>query len=148
MMSLAKLWNQVSDGHDIDVIHPHAPGTREHDPAELDVLLRTPSPPGPLAPDFYAVKGALGHSLGASGLASLVVAAMSLRSGLRPAMPWLHEPMKLMDGSRLSIKPGQQACSQSGMHAVLAAGFGGHLAVAVLQGHGEAPPSSTRSQPS
>ena len=148
MVSLSMLWQQVSDRRAIDVIHPHAPGTREHDPAELGVFLRTPSPPRSHAPDLYAVKGALGHSLGASGLASLVVAAMSLRSGLRPAMPWLDEPMKLMDGSRLSIEPGQQACDRSGIHAVLAAGFGGHLAVAILQGHGEAPPLPSRPQPS
>jgi 3-oxoacyl-[acyl-carrier-protein] synthase II len=148
MTSLAKLWRQVRQGNSIDVIHPHAPGTRDHDPAELGVLLPTPNPGESAPPDLYAVKGAIGHSLGASGLASLVVAAMSLRSGKRPPMPWLTEPMKLPDGSPLPINAAAQTCSQSGTHGVLAAGFGGHLAAAILQGHGhgEAPPDPTRPQ--
>ncbi|MEM9346584.1 MAG: beta-ketoacyl synthase N-terminal-like domain-containing protein [Planctomycetota bacterium] len=148
MKSLSMLWRQISRGRKIDAVHPHAPGTREHDPAELGVLLQTPSSTGQHPPDLYAVKGAIGHSLGASGLASLVVAAMSLRSGRRPPMPWLSQPMQLPDGSRLTIDPGMRPCDQDGTHAVLAAGFGGHLAAAVLQGHGhgEAPPSSSRSQ--
>lgn len=134
MTSLTRLWQRVSAGRCIDVIHPHAPGTREHDPAELGVLLQTPSPAGasPL-PDLYAVKGAIGHGLGASGLASLVVAAMCLRTGKRPPMPWLSEPMTLPDGRRLAADPHAHTCARSGCHAVLAAGFGGHLAAAVLQ---------------
>ena len=146
MKSLARLWDQVNRDKSIDVIHPHAPGTREHDPAELGVLLQTPSPEGSISPDLYAVKGAIGHGLGASGLASLVVAAMTLRSGKRPPMPWLLEPMQLPDGSVLSVDASARPCSRSGTHAVLAAGFGGHLAAAVLQGHGrsEAPPVPTR----
>lgn len=148
MKSLAKLWQQVTAGRAIDVIHPHAPGTREHDPAELGVLLPTPSPTGSPPPDLYAVKGAIGHSLGASGLASLVVAAMSLRSGKRPPMPWLSKPMQMPDGSTLSVDPSLRPCSRVGLHAVLAAGFGGHLAAAILQGNGrdEAPPNSSRAQ--
>lgn len=149
MKSLARLWRQVTSGRTIDVIHPHAPGTREHDPAELGVLLPTPSPSGSVPPDLYAVKGAIGHSLGASGLASLVVAAMSLRSGRRPPMPWLSRPMRMPDGSPLMVDPSLRPCSRAGLHAVLGAGFGGHLAAAVLQGNGrdEAPPNSSQAQP-
>lgn len=148
MKSLKRLWQQVTRGRLIDVIHPHAPGTRNHDPAELGVLLPTPNPGGSPPPDLYAVKGAIGHSLGASGLASLVVAAMSLRSGRRPPMPWLSQPMRLADGSILPIDPSQRPCGRSGVHAVLAAGFGGHLAAAILQGNDrdEAPPNSARTQ--
>ncbi|MEM9109271.1 MAG: beta-ketoacyl synthase N-terminal-like domain-containing protein [Planctomycetota bacterium] len=148
MKSLSMLWRQMSRDRTIDVVHPHAPGTREHDPAELGALLQTPNSTGQRLPDLYAVKGAVGHSLGGSGLASLVVAAMSLRSGRRPPMPWLSRPMQLPDGSRLTIDPGPRPCDRDGTHAVLAAGFGGHLAAAVLQGHGhgEAPPSSSRPQ--
>ncbi len=150
MTSLAHLWQRVSHNKIIDVIHPHAPGTVEHDPAELGVLLPPPSPNGPSSPDLYAVKGAIGHSLGASGLASLVVAALSLRSGRRPPMPWLSEPMQLPNGSRLQADSSMRPCKQTGTHAVLAAGFGGHLAAAVLQGNGrsEAPPNATCVQPS
>lgn len=164
MISLTKLWQSVTKDRTIDVIHPHAPGTREHDPAELGVLLPTSSPEVPNQPsqgspprpessnppDLYAVKGAIGHSLGASGLASLVVAAMTLRSGKRPPMIWLNDPMRLHDGSRLQVDPSLRPCDRSGTHAVLAAGFGGHLAAAVLKGngHSEAPPVPNHPQPS
>ena len=134
MTGLSKLWQQVTDGQTMEVIHPHAPGTREHDPAELDALLPAPSPAGAHTPDLYAVKGAIGHGLGASGLASLVVAAMCLRTGKRPPMPWLSEPMKHPSGRRLKTGPAARPCRRSGSQAVLAAGFGGHLAAAVLQG--------------
>ena len=145
MTSLARLWQRVSGNRSIDVIHPHAPGTREHDPAELGVLLPSPRPDGSFQPDLYAVKGAIGHSLGASGLSSLIVAALSIRSGKRPPMPWLDEPMQLPDGSRLQANPDMRPCSRSGTHGVLAAGFGGHLAAAVLQGNSrsQAPPVPT-----
>ncbi|MFK7790628.1 MAG: beta-ketoacyl synthase N-terminal-like domain-containing protein [Phycisphaeraceae bacterium] len=149
MTSLAHLWHRLTADRSIDVIHPHAPGTLEHDPAELGVLLPPPSPNGSPPPDLYAVKGAIGHSLGASGLASLVVAALSLRSGKRPPMPWLKEPMQLPDGSQLQANPAMRPCNQSGTHAVLAAGFGGHLAAAVLQGNSrsKAPPAPTQKPP-
>jgi len=141
MVSLTELWSRLTASRTVDVIHPHAPGTREHDPAELGALLRTPNPTGPNItdrPDLYAVKGAIGHGLGASGLASLVVAAMALRSGKRPPMPWLSEresePMNRPDGGQLETDPNARSCARSGVHAVLAAGFGGHLAAALLQG--------------
>lgn len=134
MTSLARLWQGLTADHTIDVIHPHAPGTREHDPAELDALLLTSSPAGSPMPDLYAVKGAIGHGLGASGLASLVVAALCLRTGQRPPMPWLTQPIGLPGKNPLPIEPGARPCDRSGVHAVLAAGFGGHLAGALLQG--------------
>ena len=139
MRGLEALWQRITADRAIDVVHPHAPGTREHDPAELDVLLRTSSPvrPGGTDMDVYAVKGAIGHGLGASGLASLVVAALMLRTGKRPPMPWITEPMKLPGGRRLETDANARACSRTGSQAVLAAGFGGHLAAAVLQGHGK-----------
>lgn len=146
MTSLSRLCQQVSSGRLIDVIHPHAPGTREHDPAELSVLLNTLCPTGSQKPDVYAVKGAIGHSLGASGLASLVVAAMALRSGKRPPMPWLTRPMQLPDGSALQIESGTRPCDRAGTHAVFAAGFGGHLAAAILQADRPDKPSPSHPQ--
>lgn len=137
MNGLAGLWRRVSAGRRFDLIHPHAPGTRDHDPSELGVLLQTPSPDPSRYADVYAVKGAIGHGLGASGLASLVVSALTLVTGRRPPMPWLSEPMKLPGGRRLETDANARACSRTGSQAVLAAGFGGHLAAAVLRGHGK-----------
>jgi 3-oxoacyl-(acyl-carrier-protein) synthase len=140
MRGLAGLWRRVSAGRSFDLVHPHAPGTREHDPAELDALLHPSSAvqPGRVA-DVYAVKGAIGHGLGASGLASVVVSALTLAAGRRPPMPWLTQPMKRPDGRRLETDANARACSRTGSQAVLAAGFGGHLAAAVLRGRGKHP---------
>ncbi|MEX0745965.1 MAG: beta-ketoacyl synthase N-terminal-like domain-containing protein [Phycisphaeraceae bacterium] len=117
----------------IDVLHPHAPGTLDHDPIELNAYARTLDATGRRygRPELYACKGALGHSLGAAGLTAFVLACLSLRSGRRPPMPWLNEPMTDAHGFRLTAEAGP--CARTGTHAVLAAGFAGHVAGAVIQ---------------
>ena len=117
----------------IDMIHPHAPGTREHDPTELGIY-RDLLAGNDTVPDLYAAKGALGHSLGAAGLCSLVLAWLSLTLGQRPPMPWLSQPIDAA-GPQWQPTAGGQACSRTGVHAVFAAGFAGHTAGAVLQRH-------------
>lgn len=141
MLGIQAIWKRISSRWRVDMVHPHAPGTREHDPAELGVLLQPPNPAGHAhpthpAPDIYAVKGAIGHGLGASGLASLVISAMCLTTGRRPPMPWLSDPMSLPDGQPINIDPATIPCDRSGIHAVFAAGFGGHLAAATVRGGG------------
>ena len=101
-------------------VHPHAPGTPDHDPAEqaaLDDAGRDLKMD--LGRTLYANKGALGHGLGASGLASLVVAALCHRTRRLPPMPWLGTPAR-------DLGPDTA-------HLVLAAGFGGHAAAALIQ---------------
>ncbi len=111
----------------IDLLHPHATGTIENDGREMRVhaagLGATAEATG-----AYAVKGAIGHGLGAAGLASVVVAAMIARCGRIPPMPWLTNPI----ATPLRV-------SQSGSggafrrHAIFASGFGGHAAAAVIE---------------
>ncbi|MCX5660622.1 MAG: beta-ketoacyl synthase N-terminal-like domain-containing protein [Planctomycetota bacterium] len=110
----------------IDLIHPHATGTVDNDPAELAVYADAlaGSPP----PDLYAHKGALGHGLGAAGLVSLVLAWLCARSGRRPPMPWLDQPI----ASQLSLVRAA-APRPIRTQAVFAAGFGGHVAGAVIR---------------
>lgn len=168
MPALEHVAGRLLPGRHIDVLHPHAPGTRVHDPAELSTLLQvlssdpdrspgTPGSPGSPdalgvpgaqgAPDVYAVKGAIGHGLGAAGLASLVVAALALTIGKRPPMPWLDQPIKLSADlagpagashvESLGTDPAKPvSCDRSGTHAVFAAGFGGHTAGAVIRRRG------------
>lgn len=125
----------------VDVLHPHAPGTPDHDPRELSALLQTlsnsrePGTHGSPPVGLYACKGALGHALGASGLASLVLALLALRTGKLPPMPWLQQPIDL-HGATASQHP--TACNDAGTHAVFAAGFGGHTAGALLHRHPKA----------
>ncbi len=85
----------------------------------------TPMDASPL-PDFYAHKGALGHTLGCSGLVSTIIACLCARTQRRPPMPWLKRPVFPMisaDSPRRSIRT----------QAVFAAGFAGHAAGVVLQ---------------
>ncbi len=114
-------------GRPFAALHPHAPGTADHDPAELAVLDRLMGNPDAPVPT-YAVKGALGHTLGASGLVSLVIAALCARAARIPPMPWLDQPL-LTPGLSFSSRP---APLPVGPHAVFSAGFGGHLAGAAL----------------
>ncbi len=114
-----------------DLLHPHATGTAEHDPPEMLAYAQTLAQAGVSCPDVYANKGALGHGLGCSGLASLVIACLCARSRRRPPMPWIERPID----SGLSIRkdaPGPLPLRST--HAVFAAGFGGHVAGAVIRG--------------
>ncbi|MFA9477443.1 beta-ketoacyl synthase N-terminal-like domain-containing protein [Phycisphaerales bacterium AB-hyl4] len=120
----------------IDMLHPHATGTPEHDPLELSIyadVLDEVAPSSHRRPTLYANKGALGHSLGAAGLTAFVLACMTLRTGQRPPMPWLAEPMAEARGFTLTADAGP--CSRTGTHAIFAAGFAGHVAGAVVQRH-------------
>ena len=108
---------------DLTAIHPHAPGTSA-DEAEIRAIA---SVAGESETPLYAVKGALGHALGASGLVSVVVAARAGRAGRIPPMPWLHQPLS----TPLSIRPGGVEIGP-GLHLAVSAGFGGHVGAALL----------------
>lgn len=119
-------------------LHPHAPGTVEHDPQELAALARGLGPAAGGVAGMYACKGAIGHGLGAAGLSALVLAALLARVGRRPAMPWLADarrdtqlPWALFPEAQVSAE--EQRWSRQAWHVVFAAGFGGHTAGALLR---------------
>ena len=116
----------LADRH-IDMLHPHATGTAHHDPAELSAV----APYLQNQPDGYACKGALGHGLGAAGLVSLVIACLCAKTRRRPPMPWLNEPIDT-NAVKLHAKGDTLSGSQQ-THAIFAAGFGGHVAGAVIR---------------
>ena len=127
MPALNHIAQQLLTGRSIDLLHPHATGTVDHDPAELTVLGRHITHPT----DVYACKGALGHGLGASGLVSLVLAWLCAKSHRRPPMTWLNEPIKVNNPLLTLSHHARQGRHPS--HAVFATGFGGHVAGAVIQ---------------
>jgi 3-oxoacyl-(acyl-carrier-protein) synthase len=138
MDALRHIASQLMGERRIDMVHPHAPGTAEHDPIELAAY--QPASSGVQADstqplDVYACKGALGHSLGAAGLSALVLACLCLKTGQRPPMPWLQQPMDTHDGQAQTLKSEGQRRSRIGTHAVFAAGFAGHTAGAIVQRH-------------
>jgi len=111
----------------LDLLHPHATGTIENDQAEMRVHATALGEAAELTP-AYAVKGAIGHGLGAAGLASVVVAAMIARCGRVPPMPWLANPI----ATPLRIaRSGERGAFKR--HAIFASGFGGHIAAAVIE---------------
>lgn len=103
----------------IDLLHPHATGTVDNDESELAVYAKV----GRSIGDVYACKGALGHGLGTSGLTALVLAVLAGRTGRRPPMPWLKQPIT----SELPLRA-EPPRGQIDRQAVFAAGFGGHVA--------------------
>lgn len=114
----------------IDVLHPHAPGTVDHDVVEMQAHGRALHAMRHRAqPMAYACKGSIGHGLGAAGLVSFVIACLMARSQRRPPMPWLNVPID----SPLPIVREAQSLASSSTHAIFAAGFGGHVAGTVIQ---------------
>lgn len=133
MPVLQKMAEKVFSDWSIDVLHPHASGTLDNDENEMLAYARAyesvrAEHRGPV-PRVYACKGAVGHGLGAAGLVALVLACLCARTGQIPPMPWLDDPLD----SPFAIAPagwrGQKLCT----HAVFSAGFGGHMAGAVIR---------------
>lgn len=123
MPALRHISQQLLHGRDIDLIHPHATGTEQHDQLELEAITESLTSK---AADFYAHKGALGHTLGCSGLISTVIACLCARTQRRPPMPWLNRPVS----AQIHAQPVKQAIRTQ---AVFAAGFAGHAAGVVLR---------------
>ncbi len=137
--ALQHIAERLFHNRDIAVLHPHAPGTADHDPGELAALAAafdTADHSKILTQkskiSTYANKGALGHSLGSSGLVSLVLATLAARTGRLPPMPWLDRP--LADAPLpLTAAPHIDADRRHAAHAIFASGFAGHVAGAVLR---------------
>ena len=128
MPALSHVAHQLLTNRQIDVLHPHATGTVDHDPRELTAIARHL---GGRHTDVYACKGAIGHGLGAAGLASLVIACLCTKSDGRPSMPWLKHPIDVLENQlHLSSQPLHRSVISQ---AVFAAGFGGHVAGAVIK---------------
>lgn len=139
MDALGHVARQLFTNRHLAALHPHAPGTADHDPTELRVLASGVQASarmiGHPTPAVYANKGALGHSLGSAGLVSLVIACLAARTHKLPPMPWLNTPMP--DAALpLTATPTLKNTTESsggGAHAIFAAGFGGHVAGALIQ---------------
>ncbi|MEX0886805.1 MAG: beta-ketoacyl synthase N-terminal-like domain-containing protein [Phycisphaeraceae bacterium] len=144
MPALAHVARRLLADRPIDVIHPHAPGTLEHDATELrlyhDLLAGRARVAGAeVVAGVYACKGALGHSLGAGGLTAFVLACLSVTAGRLPPMGWLDAPLgreavgfDLAAGAGAGARAGR-SIERVGMHGVFAAGFAGHTAGAVVR---------------
>jgi 3-oxoacyl-[acyl-carrier-protein] synthase II len=112
----------------VDLFHAHATGTKLHDPVELraiaDAGCRTER-----APDVYSHKGALGHSLGAAGLVSIVLNCMAHQTSTIPPNVQTHHPINIPAGLSISRDVTHRRIHRS---VAFAAGFGGAMAAVSL----------------
>jgi 3-oxoacyl-[acyl-carrier-protein] synthase II len=123
--SLRRALSHVIHHDKIDFVHAHATGTEQHDPVELAALESTLLPDN--APPIYSHKAALGHSLGAAGLVSVVLNCLVHRTSTIPPNVNTTDPLP----ARLPI---HRNCQSLPIHrsVAIASGFGGALAVVSL----------------
>jgi 3-oxoacyl-[acyl-carrier-protein] synthase II len=72
--------------HEIDVVFAHGTGTRYNDAMEAVALEKLFLPSGRKSPAITAVKGLIGHTLGASGIVETALAAHILATQMVPAI--------------------------------------------------------------
>jgi 3-oxoacyl-[acyl-carrier-protein] synthase II len=115
---------------EVDVVFAHGTGTELNDPTEAAVLAEVfaAAEPGPLV---TAVKGAVGHTSGASPLTSLALAVHSLREQVVPPVVGLRRPLEQAAGLRFVL--GEALPAPVRLVQVDAFGFGGVNAVSLFE---------------
>jgi 3-oxoacyl-[acyl-carrier-protein] synthase II len=125
---LRRMIHQAMDRRPVDLIHAHGTGTVLHDPVELaafeDECVFDASP----APMVYSHKGALGHSLGAAGLVSVVLNCVIHARGV---MPGNVQTRRALPTKRVAI-PHASRRQTVGRSLAAASGFGGAVAAVTL----------------
>jgi len=125
--TLRNLLRHVVNNKPIDLIHAHGTGTVANDAMELaaieDCLGDHRS-----KPMLYSHKAALGHSLGASGLVSIVLNCLMHQNEM--VLPNIHtlDPLPIQP-ARISSQPLRSSLRRS---IAIASGFGGSTAVVRL----------------
>ncbi len=111
--------------HEIDLLKPQAAGSPSNDAAEILALREVFEP----MPRLVALKGEIGHTLGASGAAEIALLTACLESGAWPSVDYPIDPA-LQTPSALQAPHAPQAVRH-----VLASilGFGGGHAAVVLE---------------
>ena len=127
--TLRALLHDVIDGRPVDLIHAHGTGTVANDEMELGAIDDCIEAVGGMRPALYSHKGALGHSLGAAGLVSVVINRMCHEKNLLP--PMLGQDLMAAKNVELCEGPSKRRVRRS---IVVAAGFGGAMGVVSLLG--------------
>jgi 3-oxoacyl-[acyl-carrier-protein] synthase II len=126
--ALRHVLGQICGNDPVDLFHAHGTGTPMNDAIELEVM-------DDMAEDWldsplvYSHKAALGHSLGASGLVSVVINCVCHERGMVPGNVLTTEPMPANN----VIIPNRRVCRPIERSAVVAAGFGGAIAAVSLR---------------
>jgi 3-oxoacyl-(acyl-carrier-protein) synthase len=126
---LRRLLTNVIDGRPVDLIHAHGTGTVLNDATELAAIdACVVGGSGRRRPVVYSHKAALGHSLGASGLLSIVLNCQAHTIGRNPANVRTSDPLPT---GRVDI-PTTPTDRRYRRSLAIAAGFGGPTAVVSL----------------
>jgi 3-oxoacyl-[acyl-carrier-protein] synthase II len=115
---------------DIDVVLTHGTGTALNDTVEAAALAGAFGSDG-CGPLVTAIKSMTGHTSGASGLMSVVVAAEVLRNGRIPPIIGLCDPAP--EAQNLRLVTGSEFHADVAIAQVDAFGFGGVNAVAIVE---------------
>jgi 3-oxoacyl-[acyl-carrier-protein] synthase II len=126
--TLRRLLNQVIDNRPVDLIHAHGTGTIFNDPVELAAIESALQNVRGEPSIIYSHKAALGHSLGAAGLISIVLNCMSHRTGQVPANVNTPHPLTTRAGI-IANQPIHRPIRRS---LACASGFGGTIAALSL----------------
>ncbi|MGW7280191.1 beta-ketoacyl synthase N-terminal-like domain-containing protein [Streptomyces sp. NPDC054844] len=115
---------------DIDLVMLHGSGTPRNDLTESSVLSQVFEGAG-VGPLMTAIKAVTGHTLGGSGLLSLVMAVLAMKEGVVPPVLGLTDPIPEAAGLRLVR--GEPAAGELAIAQIDAFGFGGINAVAIVE---------------
>ncbi|MGC4746952.1 beta-ketoacyl-[acyl-carrier-protein] synthase family protein [Micromonospora sp. DT201] len=113
---------------DIDLVMLHGTGTPLNDEAEATALREVF---GDTQPWMTGLKGATGHTSGASGLLSVIVGMLAMASGRIPPIVGLDEPIESISPFRLVRTDAVR--TESALCQVDAFGFGGLNSVAIVE---------------
>jgi 3-oxoacyl-[acyl-carrier-protein] synthase II len=122
-----RLLSTVLAGEPVDLIHAHGTGTEANDATELEAI---ESVVGGERPVLYSHKGALGHTLGAAGLAAVVLNHLCHTAGRVPGNVRSTRPLP-MERVRFSQAAEPRPIQRS---LAIASGFGGAAAAVTLRG--------------
>ncbi|MFB6717045.1 beta-ketoacyl synthase N-terminal-like domain-containing protein [Streptomyces sp. NPDC056237] len=115
---------------DIDLVMLHGSGTPLNDATESSVLRHVFGGAG-AGRRMTAIKAMTGHTMGGSGLLSLVVAVLAMKSGTVPPVLGLADPIP--EAAGLGLVQGGSAAGDLSLAQVEAFGFGGINAVAIVE---------------
>ncbi|MGQ4402204.1 beta-ketoacyl synthase N-terminal-like domain-containing protein [Streptomyces hayashii] len=116
---------------DIDLVMLHGSGTPRNDTTEASVLRQIFQGAG-AGPRMTAIKAMTGHTLGGSGLLSLVMAVLAMKNGTIPPILGLADPIPEAAGLRL-VQGSPATAGDLAIAQVDAFGFGGINAVAIVE---------------
>ncbi|HEV2293810.1 MAG TPA: beta-ketoacyl synthase N-terminal-like domain-containing protein [Tepidisphaeraceae bacterium] len=121
---LRRLIGRVAGDDPIDLVHAHGTGTITNDPVELEAIDETVCG----IPNVFSHKAALGHSLGAAGLVSIVLNCLMHERGIIPPNARTARPLRASH-----VKIARDAVRRDVRSSIaIAAGFGGPTAVVRL----------------